>query len=125
MTYFADTDSRHFGDAARRAVPPRWRSFFLLLAAVLLVGLLAGFARTFFLRGFFDVPPLPMYLYGHGAVLTSWFVLVFIQASLVSARRLDVHRRLGVAGAVIAALVVLISPLVVVRSNTAFGGLGD
>jgi hypothetical protein len=51
----------------------------------------------------------------HGVVLTTWFVLVFAQTCLVAAHRTDLHRRLGVAAAVLAVLVVPISAFVTVR----------
>jgi hypothetical protein len=40
----------------------------------------------------------------HGLVFTSWVVLFVVQTSLVSARRTDLHRRLGVLGGVLALL---------------------
>jgi len=55
----------------------RW--FFPIVSAGLLAALLVGFAPTLFLRSLFDVPPIPAYLYVHGIVLTTWFVLVFAQ----------------------------------------------
>ncbi len=48
-----------------------------------------------------------MRLHIHGAVMSSWLVLFFLQACLISARRVDLHRRLGLAGVVIAVLVVI------------------
>lgn len=71
----------------------------MALAMLLLV--LVGFSPTFFLRIFFNVPDIPPYLLVHGAVSTTWFVLFFVQAALVSRRRLDLHRYLGIAGAII------------------------
>jgi hypothetical protein len=41
----------------------------------------------------------------HGLVFTSWLALFFAQVVLVAAHRTDVHRRLGVAGGALAALV--------------------
>jgi hypothetical protein len=34
----------------------------------------------------------------HGAVFSCWILLLVAQTSLVSAGRIDIHRRLGVAG---------------------------
>jgi hypothetical protein len=93
----------------------RLRWFFPSVSAALLSALLVGFTPTFFLRSLFDVPPIPAYLYVHGVVLTTWFVLVFAQTCLVAAHRTDLHRRLGVAAAVVAVLVVPISAFVTVR----------
>jgi hypothetical protein len=82
----------------------------------LLAGLLVGFAKTFFLRSQFNVPPMPSYLYVHGLVLTTWFVLVLAQTCLVAAHRTDLHRRLGLAAVADAVLIIPISAFVVVRA---------
>jgi hypothetical protein len=60
----------------------------------------------------FNPPPITAYIYAHGVVLTTWFVLFCVQTSLVAAHRTDLHRSLGVAGVVLAAFVV-VSSLVV------------
>ncbi|MGE5244264.1 MAG: hypothetical protein ACM3SQ_08565 [Betaproteobacteria bacterium] len=64
----------------------------------------AGFARTFYLKVFFGTRPLPYYLHLHGLIFTAWFVLFFGQARLVARHRVDLHRRLGVCGLVLAPL---------------------
>jgi len=68
--------------------------------------LLVGFSRTLYLRLFFEVPPIPSYLHVHGAAVTTWFVWLIVQASLVNVNRIDVHRRIGMLGAVIGAAVI-------------------
>lgn len=76
------------------------------LAALLLV--IAGFARTYYLKTLFDTPTLPPLVHLHGAVMTGWFALLFIQASLIATHRTAVHQRLGILGAVWALLVVTV-----------------
>jgi hypothetical protein len=66
------------------------------------------FARTFYLKPFFGTPPLSALLHIHGAVMTGWVVLLVVQTSLIAAHRVQWHRRLGVFGAVWAALVVIV-----------------
>ena len=110
------TASRANASDSTRAVPSDGRSpFFVAMAALLLVFLAVGFARTFFLRSYFGTvdpasgtPSLPWHVYLHGSVMTAWFVVLFAQTSLVAARRTDLHRVLGVAGAVLAALIVVV-----------------
>jgi len=80
--------------------------FFQRMSVLLLALVFAGFARTLFLRPVFQVPPIPWYLYVHGIVLTAWFALLVVQSSLIAARRTDLHRRLGIAGAILAVAVV-------------------
>ncbi len=92
-------------DAAVRSAGPS--KFFVGMSIVLLLIVLAGFAKTFYLRAFFDVPPIPPHVYAHGAVLTSWFLWFCLQTSLVAAGRSDLHRRLGIVGAILGAAVIV------------------
>src|SRR4029453_1308899 len=46
-------------------------------------------------------------LHVHGALFTAWVLLFVVQTALVSTHRVAVHRRLGVAGAVLAAAMVV------------------
>jgi hypothetical protein len=80
--------------------------FFLAMSVLLLFILLVGFSRTLYLRLFFEVPPIPAYLHVHGATVTAWFVWLVVQASLVNVNRIDVHRRIGMLGAVIGVAVI-------------------
>jgi hypothetical protein len=85
------------------------------MAVFLLVIVIVGFSRTFFLRPMFQVPALPWYDYVHGSVMTLWFVLLVVQTSLVAAHRTDLHRRLGIFGAVLAVAVVALALTVTLR----------
>jgi hypothetical protein len=68
----------------------------------------AGFARSYYLRSLFGMPALPLMLHVHGLVMTSWIVLFFTQTCLIAAHRVDWHRRLGMFGAALAVLVVVV-----------------
>jgi hypothetical protein len=76
-----------------------------------------GFARTYFLKGLFNTPRLPLLLHLHGAVLTLWFVVFFVQTQLVSMRRVDLHRRLGIFAAALAILVIIVGGVVAVHAS--------
>ncbi len=67
-----------------------------------------GFAPTYYLKLIFGAPTLPTRLHIHGAIMSSWLVLFFVQACLISARRTQWHRQLGILGAGIAIAVVLV-----------------
>jgi hypothetical protein len=82
----------------------------LYMAAGLLFPLivLAGFARTYYLKGVFGGPPLPSSLvHLHGLVMTAWVALFVVQTRLVAANQIRVHQRLGYAGIALAALVIV------------------
>lgn len=83
------------------------RRFYLGVGLVAGALVLWGFAPTYYLKLLFGSPALSMRLHIHGAVMSSWLVLFFLQACLISARRVDLHRRLGLVGVVIAVLVVI------------------
>jgi hypothetical protein len=87
-----------------RRVASRSR-FFLVMAGVMLAIVLSGFAPTLYLRPLFKPTPIPWYLYLHGALLTSWFAVVFVQTVLIQSGRTTMHRRLGVSGVVLAAAI--------------------
>jgi hypothetical protein len=79
------------------------------MSAILLVIVVTGFSRTFFLRSLFQVPPLAIHVYVHALVMTGWFTLFFVQTCLVAARRTDLHRQLGILGAVWASILVVVT----------------
>jgi hypothetical protein len=84
-----------------------------ILAAILIpLIVLAGFARTYYLKGFFGTPDLPgRIVHLHGIIMTAWVVLFVAQISLVATRRTRIHQRLGILGALLAALVVVVGIL--------------
>jgi hypothetical protein len=86
----------------------RERWFYIGMSIALVITVFAGFAPTYYLRPYFNTAPLMPLLHLHGFVFTSWLVLFVTQTTLVAAHRTDVHRRLGVAGGVIAVLMVLL-----------------
>jgi|SRR5690348_10916910 len=90
--------------------------FFIVAAAAAFVIVFVGFARTYYLKPLFGTPALPWLVHLHGFLMTSWFALFFVQARLVATHRVDLHRRLGVAGAALAGLIVIVGVTVAVRS---------
>lgn len=86
----------------------RERLFYVGMAVAILITVFTGFSRSYFLKAQFGTPPLPLLLHVHGLVFTSWILLFLAQTTLVAARRTDIHRRLGVLGGVLAALVLIL-----------------
>lgn len=88
------------------------RRLYILAAIVTPLIVLAGFARTYYLKPFFGTPDLPnRIVHLHGIVMTAWVLLFITQISLAATRRTRVHQRLGIAGGVLAALVVIVGIL--------------
>jgi len=78
------------------------------MALVMLVTVFVGFAHTYFLAGLFRAPLPSRIIQIHGAVFSCWILLLVAQTSLVSAGRLDIHRRLGLAGFFLGCLMVVL-----------------
>jgi hypothetical protein len=82
--------------------------FFGVAALALAAFMVVAFARTYYLRGMFELPPLIPMLQVHGAVFTAWLIVFIVQTRLVAAHRVDLHRKLGLWSVALAALVVVI-----------------
>lgn len=96
----------------------RERWFYIGMSIALVITVFAGFAPTYYLRPYFNAAPLMPLLHLHGFVFTSWLVLFVTQTTLVAAHRVDIHRRLGIAGGVIAVLMVLLGvTTALIRAN--------
>lgn len=78
------------------------------MAIAIALVVFAGFAPTYYLRGYYLAEPLPPVFAVHGAVFSAWVVLFVVQAALVSARRTDIHRKLGMLAAVLAPLMLVV-----------------
>ncbi len=80
--------------------------FYPAMAVAMAVTVFVGFAPTFFLKTLSDSPPLPPLLHLHGAAFAAWCVIFFIQATLIANDRPDLHKKLGLAGFGLAAVMV-------------------
>lgn len=92
----------------------RDRRFFTGMAMAAMLVVFAGFAPSYYLKfvmgrpGVSGVQTLSPLLHVHGLVFTVWMVLFLVQTRLIAARRVGLHRRLGVAGVLLAAGMVAI-----------------
>lgn len=92
------------------------RVFYTGMAIAMAATVFAGFAPTYYLKGYFSGPPLDPLVHVHGAFFTAWMLMFFTQTTLIAARRTDVHRRLGLAGVVLAIIVVILGIATAVSS---------
>lgn len=90
------------------------RLFYGGMATALGLTVVGGFASTFYVRLLTDSPkatisggPFTPIVYVHGALFTAWVLLFIVQTTLIASHRLAAHRRLGVAGAVLASAMVV------------------
>jgi uncharacterized membrane protein YidH (DUF202 family) len=97
------------------------RPLYLLAAIIFPLIVLAGFARTYYLKGYFATPPLPnLIVQVHGIIMTAWVVLFIVQVTLVAKRRTKLHQRLGILGAGLAALVFIVGIVTAVYAAARF-----
>jgi len=75
----------------------RDRRFYLIVTLLTAAIVFTGFARTFFLNGFFAKLHLPSLFILHGVVFSSWLILLVTQSALVSAKQIRIHQKLGYA----------------------------
>jgi len=85
--------------------------FFFGMALLILGTVFVGFAKSYFLAGVFRAPLPNVLIHMHGAAFTCWMLLLITQVSLVSAGRVDIHRKLGIAGFCLACLMVVLGTL--------------
>jgi uncharacterized membrane protein YozB (DUF420 family) len=101
--------------AASPAIGRYDRAFYSGVAIAAAAMTLIGFAPTYYLR-FFDGGPtatisggaFSSIIHTHGALFSAWVLLFITQTALISSRRVAVHRKLGVVGAVLAAMMVAV-----------------
>ena len=94
----------------------RWdRLFYGGISVALALTVFCGFAPTYYLRIVSGGPkatvsggPFTPLVAVHAALFTGWVILFIAQTALIAGRRVKVHQRLGVAGAVLAASMVLV-----------------
>jgi hypothetical protein len=97
------------------------RLFFTGMALASALMLFLGFLPSYFHRSA-ELPPLTPLYQLHGALFTAWIGLLVAQTALVAGRRTDLHRTLGVAGAVLAAVVFVAGVAVSVETLRRNGG---
>jgi len=82
--------------------------FFSTMALLMLATVFLGFANTYYLAGVFHAPLPSLIIHLHGAAFSCWILLLVTQTSLVSTGRVDIHRRLGIAGFLLACFMVIL-----------------
>ena len=109
------------GGSVRRAPgnSARWhqRLFFTGMPIAMTVAVFVGFAPTYYSKTAYGTPVLKPLYHLHGLLFSLWMAFLVAQPALVAARRINVHRRLGTVGGVLAAVMVLTALVVAVESG--------
>ena len=94
------------GGATTLPVWRRDRRFFSTIALLIALVVFIGFAPTYYLKSVFGSRELAPLFHLHGFLFSAWIVLLVVQTQLVARGRTGLHRRLGVAGGVLAVAMV-------------------
>jgi uncharacterized membrane protein YozB (DUF420 family) len=96
------------------------RDFVAWIVGGILLVVLVGFSRSFFLRPLFGGGPewaaQELIFIFHGFVFTAWFVLLAVQTYLIRSRSLTLHRRLGWAAVGLGAAIVVLGTYSALRA---------
>ncbi len=92
--------------ARRQPARTAGRSFYLIMSLLMAAVFVGGFSQTV-PDDFAPVPGLPLLLHIHGAVFTLWVLLFVAQPAFVARGSVELHRRIGVLGAGLAAAMVV------------------
>lgn len=84
----------------------------LAIAAVMFV----GFSRNYYLRAWLGTRVISFMVHVHGLVMTAWVVLFVTQTLLIAKHRVDLHRKLGIFGAGLAAVVLGLGVFTIIHS---------
>src|SRR6202043_459760 len=98
------------------------RVFFSGMAVLLLGSVFLGFAHSYYLAGMFHAPLPSAIIHVHGALFSSWILFLLAQTTLVAAGRVDLHRRIGIAGFLLACLMVIVGAWAATNSLARNGG---
>jgi hypothetical protein len=96
--------------------------FYSTIAIVMAATVFVGFAPTFYLKFYFHAPTvtgamsLSWLAQLHGALFTSWVLLFIVQTSLVAKHRVAIHRRLGIAGVLLAAVMTVVGATTAIKA---------
>jgi FtsH-binding integral membrane protein len=104
------------------------RRFYSSMAVAILLTALLGFARTYFLRPLLPASAqsgLTPLIHLHAILFTSWVMFFLLQVRLIAHRRVDLHRKLGIGGALLATLMTVVGVMTalhgVLRGVAPFG----
>jgi hypothetical protein len=106
------------------------RLFFTGMGLFVALIVFGGFARSYYLAHWLEAPArtpdLTPLLHLHAIVFSAWILLGIAQPALIARGRPDLHRRLGIVGAIVAFLVWVLGNLAAVEAiESGYRGLGD
>jgi hypothetical protein len=113
--------------ATSTITPPRVvseRRFYTGMSIAILLTVLLGFSRSFFLKPLFPGHPAPAepIFYVHGMLFTLWILLFLAQVVLVSQGRTDIHRKIGPYGGALVVVMLVFGTIAALNAAVRQGG---
>lgn len=103
MTLAMTVGGARFAPRARRD-----RDFFVLMVALIWLGILMGFVPEIATHIRMHKPAYPLIVHIHAAAFVGWLCLLTTQVVLIRRGRVDIHRKLGILGAILASVMVVL-----------------
>ena len=98
------------------------RVFYGSMAAALALTVVVGFGPTYFFPPFTGSPqttltggPVTLLVHVHATLFSAWVLLFIAQTALVARRKIPLHRRLGIAGGLLAVSMVVVGTLLALK----------
>lgn len=114
------------GAAARFAPYHKWdRNFFLLYVALIWLGIVMGFGGEIVEHIQKHEAAYPLIVHFHAVAFVGWLVVLTAQVLLIRRGRHDLHKQLGVAAMVLAAIMVVLGPATAIVVQRAQFGTPD
>jgi len=89
---------------------------FSTTAALFVAIVFAGFGRTYYLHGMVAAPLPSVIVHVHGLLMTLWVALFVVQVTLVSAKQIRAHQRLGYAAIGLAVMIGVVGIWTAIRA---------
>ena len=97
------------------------RRFFLAIAILFPITVLIGFAPTYYLKGFFNSPPVPrMIIHLHAFLMAVWVGLFVAQVFFIRTTRIKTHQLLGF-GSIALGIAIVVAGLFTAVAATKYG----
>lgn len=114
------------GAGAQFAPYHKWdRNFFLLYVALIWLGIVMGFGGDIQDHVAKHKPAYPLIVHLHAVAFVGWMVVLTAQVLLIRGKRHDLHKRLGIAAMLLAAVMVVLGPATAIITQRANFGRPD
>ncbi len=93
------------------------RNFFLVMAVLIWFAIVSGFTNDIIKLKAEGRLDFPLITHIHGAVFVGWLVLFTTQIILIRRKNYSLHKKLGIAGAILATIMVILGAMTAINSE--------